>query len=76
MKLNRELCATRRKLSQQVGWTRVLDAVGIVLFNSYERSEFTSILTSNLTSDLTSDLTSETSVLIFILLRQRWFLCP
>ena len=72
MKLNRELCATRRKLSQQVGWTIVLDAVGIVLFNSYERSEFTSILTSN----LTSDLTSETSVLIFILLRQRWFLCP
>ena len=68
MKLNRELCATRRKLSQQVGWTIVLDAVGIVLFNSYERSEFTSILTSN--------LTSETSVLIFILLRQRWFLCP
>ena len=68
MKLNRELCATRRKLSQQVGWTIVLDAVGIVLFNSYERSEFTSILTSN--------LTSETSVLISILLRQRWFLCP
>ena len=68
MKLNRELCATRRKLSQQVGWTIVLDAVGIVLFNSYERSEFTSILTSN--------LTSETSVLIFILLKQRWFLCP
>ena len=68
MKLNRELCATRRKLSQQVGWTIVLDAVGIVLFNSYERSEFTSILTSN--------LTSETSVLIFILLMQRWFLCP
>ena len=68
MDLNRELCASRRKLSQQVGWTIVLDAVGIVLFNSYERSEFTSILTSN--------LTSETSVLIFILLRQRWFLCP
>ena len=68
MKLNRELCATRRKLSQQVGWTIVLDAVGIVLFNSYERSELTSILTSN--------LTSETSVLIFILLKQRWFLCP
>ena len=68
MKLNRELCATRRKLSQQVGWTIVLDAVGIVLFNTYERSEFTSILTSN--------LTSETSVLIFILLMQRWFLCP
>ena len=51
MKLNRELCASRRKLSQQVGWTIVLDAVGIVRFNSYERSEFTSILTSNLTSE-------------------------
>ena len=56
MKLNRELCATRRKLSQQVGRTIVLDAVGIVLFNSYERSEFTSILTSNLTSGKVKNL--------------------
>ena len=34
MELNKKLCATRRKLSQQVGWTIALDAVcpyGIVL---------------------------------------------
>ena len=54
MKLNGELCALRRKLSQQAGWTIVLDAdylLGIVHFNFHERSEFTSILTSFFTSE-------------------------
>ena len=49
MELNRELCATRKELSQQAGWTIALDAVcscGIDHFNSHERSEFTSIFTS------------------------------
>ncbi len=54
MKLNRELCASRRELSQQAGWTIALDAVcsyGIVHFNSHERSEFTSIFSSYFTSE-------------------------
>ena len=64
MKLKGELCALRRKLSQRVGWTIALDAVGIVLlygivlFNSHERSEFTSLFTSIFTSIFTSFLTS------------------
>ena len=54
MELNRELCTSCQKLSQQAGWTIVLEAAvifGIVLFNSRERSELTSILTSAFTSD-------------------------
>ena len=54
MKLNRELCASRRKLSQQVGWTIQQSLKAIVLcatLNSHERSEFTSIFTSIFTSE-------------------------
>ena len=54
MKLKRELCASRRKLSQQAGWTiaSMLAAYMVLSFyNFHERSEFTSIFTSTLTSE-------------------------
>ena len=54
MELNRELCASRRKLSQQCWQDDSLDAAslfGIVLFNSHERSELTFIFTSIFTSE-------------------------
>ena len=57
MKLNRELCASRRELSLQASRTIVGNAdnlYGIVHFNFHERSELTSTLTSILTSILTS----------------------
>ena len=67
MKLNRELCASRRKLSQQAGWTiafgccltiwycdsfwMLSDYMVLSLYNFHEHSEFTSIFTSTLTSE-------------------------
>ena len=63
MKLNRELCALRRELSQLCWqddscWGDAYNLFGIVHFNSHERSEFTSIFTSS--------FTSETSVYYYI----------
>ena len=54
MKLKRELCASRRKLSQQAGWTIASDAGCLY--------EFTSIFTST--------LTSETSVILLLKLQK------
>ncbi len=59
MKLKRELCASRRKLSQQAGWTIASDAYMVLSFyNFHERSEFTSIFTSSLTSETSVTLST------------------